>query len=143
MPERSIKQEFRPVPTRPICHWPTRKVGRRKSPDSSGFRILNMFNRESLPIITESVFESAVSVVELADSTADSSCDLARIGVWLRAFRVRLDKGYLHRDRLAIPPPLPVHCSPVPLSLYIHPVLSSLRGRTSSYRRKSPSSAKK
>ena len=38
--------------------------------------------------MTESVVESAVSVVELADSTADSYHNLARIGVWLRAFRV-------------------------------------------------------
>ena len=45
-----------------------------------------MFNRESQPIITELVVESADSKIELADSSADSSPDLARIGVWVREF---------------------------------------------------------
>ena len=48
-----------------------------------------MFDRGSWPTITESVVQSADSVVQLADSTADSSSDLARIGVWVLA--VRLD----------------------------------------------------
>ena len=42
---------------------------------------------ESLPTITESVVESANSVVESVDSTADSGPDLARLGVWVWAFR--------------------------------------------------------
>ena len=45
------------------------------SQPTSGFRILYMFNEESLPTITESVVESADSAVELADSTTDSAAD--------------------------------------------------------------------
>ena len=50
---------------------------------NSGFRILNMFNRESWATITESVVELADSVVELADSIADSSSDVGRVGLWV------------------------------------------------------------
>ena len=60
-------------------HWP--------SADSIGFRILNKFNTESWPTITESVVQSADSVVQSVNSTADSSSDLARIGVWVWALR--------------------------------------------------------
>ena len=45
-----------------------------------------MFHRESRLIITESVVESTDSVIELANSTAASSPDLARIGAWVWVF---------------------------------------------------------
>ena len=57
------------------------------SADSSGFRILNMFNRDGWPTITESVVESADIVVHSVDSTVDSISDLARIGVWVWVFK--------------------------------------------------------
>ena len=46
---------LRPVPTGPISRRPTRIVGRFPSADSWGFKILNMFDRDSRPTITESV----------------------------------------------------------------------------------------
>ena len=58
---------LRPVPTRPISRRPTAIVGRLLSADSRGFKILNMFDRDSRPTITESVVESADSAVESAD----------------------------------------------------------------------------
>ena len=73
------------MPTRLICPRPTSIVSRFPSADSSGSRILNMFNRESQPIITESVVESADSVVESADSTANFTADPVKIGLWVRA----------------------------------------------------------
>ena len=51
-----------------------------------------MFNRGSRPTITESVVESADSVVELAVSTAHSSPDLVRIGEWVRALGLHRSK---------------------------------------------------
>ena len=45
-----------------------------------------MFDRESRPTITELVAESADSSTESADFTTDSARNLARIGVWVRAF---------------------------------------------------------
>ena len=47
-----------------------------------------MFNMSSRLPITESVVESAGSVVESADSTADSTADPVKIGVWVRALRM-------------------------------------------------------
>ena len=61
---------LRPVPTRPILSQATAIVGRFPSADSIGFKILNMFDRESRPTMTESVVESADSGIESADSTA-------------------------------------------------------------------------
>ena len=58
---------LRPVPTRPISRRPTAIVGRLPSADSRGFKILNRFDRDSRPTITESVVESADSAVESAD----------------------------------------------------------------------------
>ena len=46
---------------------------------------MSILNMESLPTITESVVESANSVVEFIASTADCSPDLARIGLWVLA----------------------------------------------------------
>ena len=71
------------VPNRPICRRPTRIVGRFLSGDSSTFRILNMFNMDSQPTITESVVESANSAIESADSMADFTADPQKIGVWV------------------------------------------------------------
>ena len=79
---------LRPVPTRPNCRHPTAIVSRFPTADSRGFRILNMFDMDSRPTITESVVESANSVVQSADSSVDSGPYLARISVWERAFRV-------------------------------------------------------
>ena len=62
-----IIHPLRAVPTGPISSRPTLIVGRLQSADSSGFKILNMFDRESRPTITESVVESADSAVESAD----------------------------------------------------------------------------
>ena len=45
-----------------------------------------MFNRENQPTITESLVQLDDSVVQSADSTADSSPDLSRIGLWVWAF---------------------------------------------------------
>ena len=53
------------------------------SSDSSGFRILNMFNRESRPTSTESVVESADSGIESADSTTDSAENRSWVHVFL------------------------------------------------------------
>ena len=58
---------LRPVPTGPITRRPTAIVGRLPSAYSRGFKILNMFDRDSRPTITESVVESADSAVESAD----------------------------------------------------------------------------
>ena len=77
-----------PVPIGLICRLPTPLVVQLLSEDSNGFRILNMFNRESRPIITEGVVESGDSAVELADSITDSSPKLARISVRVRASRL-------------------------------------------------------
>ena len=74
---------LRPVPTRPISCWPTPKVTRLPSTDFIGSRILNMLNRESLPIIPESVVELADSVAESANSTADFTADPVKIGLWV------------------------------------------------------------
>ena len=48
-----------------------------------------MFDRQSWPTITESVVQSADSVVQSAYCSADSGSDLARIGVWVWAFSVK------------------------------------------------------
>ena len=59
-----MRPDYRPVPTRPIYRQPTTIGGRFPSPYSSGFRILNTFNRGSqLPI---PVVESAEFIVESA-----------------------------------------------------------------------------
>ena len=50
------------------------------SADSSGIRILNMFNRESRTTITE-------LVVELANSTTNSPADPVKIGLWVRGLK--------------------------------------------------------
>ena len=47
-----------------------------------------MFKMDSQPTITEFLVESADSVVELDDSTTDSSPDLARIGLLLDGVRI-------------------------------------------------------
>ena len=74
--ERDVKQgahfgrtnrALRAVPTGPISRQPTLIVGRLQAADSSGFKILNMFNRESRPTMRESVVESADSAVQSAD----------------------------------------------------------------------------
>ena len=57
--------------------WPI-PVGRFQSVQN-----IKHFNRESRPIITESVVESADSTTGSADSTSDSSPNLARICVWV------------------------------------------------------------
>ena len=44
-----------------------------------------MFDRESLPTITESVEQSADSTVELADSATDSAANPVKICLWVRA----------------------------------------------------------
>ena len=54
------------------------------SADYDGFRILNMFNLESRPTITESVVQSADSVVDWT-ILLDSNYNLASIGVWIWA----------------------------------------------------------
>ena len=74
-----------PVPTGPILRQQTAIVGQFPSADSGGFRILNVFNTESRLTITESVGQLANSVVPSADSIADPSSDLDRIGVWVLA----------------------------------------------------------
>ena len=66
--------------------------------NSSGLRKLNMFNRGSQPITTESTVESTNSVVKPADSTADSSPDLARIGV--RVWALNVKQGVCLRAKL-------------------------------------------
>ena len=58
---------LRAVPTGPISRRPTLIVGRLQSADSSGFKILNMFDRESRPTLRESVVKSADSAVQSAD----------------------------------------------------------------------------
>ena len=58
---------LRAVPTGPISRRPTRIVGRLQSADSSGFKILNMFDRESRPTMRDSAVESADSAVQSAD----------------------------------------------------------------------------
>ena len=78
---------LRPVPTRPICRLPTAIVSQFPSVDSSGFRILNMFNTASRPTITEFVVEMANSARESADSmanfTADPPACVYEPSVWL------------------------------------------------------------
>ena len=46
---------LRPIPTRPIWSPPTAIVGRLESADWVSVEILNMFDMESRPTITESV----------------------------------------------------------------------------------------
>ena len=62
-----ISPHLRAVPTGLISRRPTLIVGRLQSADSSGFKILNMFDRESRPTMRESVGESADSAVQWAD----------------------------------------------------------------------------
>ena len=79
-----------PVPTRLICCQPTPIIGQLQSADSSGFRILNGFNKGSRETITKSVVQSA-------DSMTNSSSDLARIGI--RVWALRIDnsrRGEVH-----------------------------------------------
>ena len=45
-----------------------------------------MFDRGSRPTITESAVESADSISEVADSTADSATNPLKIGLWVWAF---------------------------------------------------------
>ena len=73
---------LRPIPTRPICSWPTPIVGRFLSTNSRAIKILNMFDRESRPTITESAVQSADCTTESADCTADSG----KIGAALDLF---------------------------------------------------------
>ena len=47
-----------------------------------------MYDRGSLPIITELVVESADSVVGSADSTTDFTADPVKIGLWVWAFGI-------------------------------------------------------
>ena len=75
---------LRPIPTRPICRRLTPIVGQQEPADSSGFRILNMFNMDSRPTITEPVVESDDSIPESADSAENP----LKIGLWVRAFIV-------------------------------------------------------
>ena len=49
--------DYRPLPTWLIWRRPTPIVGQFLSADSSGFRILNMFNKDSWPTITEPLVE--------------------------------------------------------------------------------------
>ena len=58
---------LRAVPTWPISRRQTLIIGRLQSADFSGFKILNMFDRESRPTMRESVVKSADSAVESAD----------------------------------------------------------------------------
>ena len=46
-----------------------------------------MFNKGSQPTITELAVEWADSVIELADSTADSGANPLKNGLWVWAFR--------------------------------------------------------
>ena len=77
----------RPIPTWQICSRPSPVVGRFLSADSSGFRILNMFNRGSRPTVTELVVESADSAVESSDYTTKPTADPVIIGQWVWALR--------------------------------------------------------
>ena len=63
-------------------------VGRLPSGDSSGFRILNVFDMDSRPTIVKSVVESADSGIESAESAPDSAVNPLRIGLWVRVFSV-------------------------------------------------------
>ena len=73
--------------TRSICRRKTPIVGRLLLVDFIVFRILNMFNKESRPTITELVVESADSIAESADSTADSAANPLKIGLWVLALK--------------------------------------------------------
>ena len=54
-----------------------------------------MFNTGSRLTITKSVVELANSGLELADSSADSNADPAKVSVWARAFTFWLLHGML------------------------------------------------
>ena len=62
-------------------------VGQFPPANSSRLRILNMFDRESRPTITESMVESADSAIESASFTTDSAADPVKIDLWILAFR--------------------------------------------------------
>ena len=62
-------------------------VGLLESADLICVEILNMFNTGHRPTITISVVESANSGLESADSTANSTTDPAKVGVWVRALK--------------------------------------------------------
>ena len=91
-----MKAHERPVPTRPICSWLTAIVGQLPLADSSGFRILNMFNTDSRLTISESVVESDDSAVESADYMtdymADFTADSMKIVVWIYKRPVHTEK---------------------------------------------------
>ena len=72
----------------PICSRLTPFICQFPLADSSGSRILNMYDRGSLPIITELVVESADSVIGSADSTTDFTADPVKIGLWVWAFGI-------------------------------------------------------
>ena len=78
---------LRPIPIRPIWSPPTAIVCQLESADWVGVEILNIFDMESRPTIVKSVVESADSGIESADSTADSTTNPLRIGLWVRALR--------------------------------------------------------
>ena len=88
------------VPTRLICRRLTAKVGRFPSAYSSGFRMLNMFDRGSQPAITESMVKSADSV----DSTTYSSPNLTRIGVWVWVAysKLKVTKCIMYLDQFGL-----------------------------------------
>ena len=73
---------------KPICHQPIAIVGRFPLGDFSIFRILNMFKRGSLQADTESVVESADSVVE--------SCGYEPLGGASKFHRLHEQRGYFH-----------------------------------------------
>ena len=59
-----------------------------------------MVDRASRQTITESVVESANSAVELADSTADSSEDPVKIGLWVRGLKAGSHRNDYERIKL-------------------------------------------
>ena len=58
--------------------------------DSRVFKILNMFDRGSQGIITESVVQSADSGIESADSTVDSATNPLKISLRVGAIKVKM-----------------------------------------------------
>ena len=74
--------------------WANRNSWSISMADSSGLRILNIFNRGSQLTIIEPVVDIADSMVESAESTANFTANPVKIGLWVRAFR---DKVNTHK----------------------------------------------
>ena len=72
-----------PETSKPICRRPTPIVVRLPPADSSGFRILNMFDMDSHLSIVKSVVESADSALLLADYSTLFNTNPPKVDLWV------------------------------------------------------------